>query len=113
MTRLTVGRDSNSSLTYVRKLSDSVAKCSIPPSGTRSVTVPIDKRVAILSYQPGSTVDVGINSAPDAYTTDFVLASGVEDQLPTAIAVVPGDTLYFTNIDTTDPARVEVSFYRV
>jgi len=111
MTKLIVGRDEHSSLSYSRELSESVKTIALPALGAASFVVPADIRTLLISYSPGASVAVGKNVVPASPSGAFSDQPST-DLVPTLINVVPGDTINFKEIGT-DPALVWVSLYNV
>ena len=111
MTRLTVGRDEHSSLTYSRKLSDKVKRVTLTALGSASFVIPADVRTLLLSYSPGSNVVVGQNVVPTQPTGSFT-DEPFTDLLPVALQVQPGETINFLEVGN-DPAIVWVQLLKV
>lgn len=110
MTDLVVGRDTNSSWTYSRDLSDTVKAATLAADTDTTVVVPADMRVMLVGLSPGSSVIMkrggSAITAPGATFVDRPL----EDLNVPLFNVTAGETLHFFSVG--DPAVVYLHFYR-
>jgi hypothetical protein len=106
-TKLTLGKDTNSNVTYELQVSDTIYRTTLAANVAQTLTIPPNMTRAFFSFSNGTDVWVAYSGTASLPTGAF-LQNNSELNPVARYSLIPGNTLSFIS-DTT--AYVEVAFF--